>query len=118
MSAYRLSPCAGMFPSDLHRMGASVNVRGHILYTPRAAESLQSLGHSMVRDLDRIQRPAGHLEEADLESERQPIQHGPPVSYEVRFPLALQTHTERARQASHSDLQLASRERGILELAR
>ena len=68
-----------------------MNVRGHILYTPRAAESLQSLGHSMVRDLDRIQRPAGHLEEADLESERQPIQHGPPVSYEVRFPLALQT---------------------------
>ena len=116
MSACRLSPCA-LSPSDSLRMGTPVNVRGHILYTPRAAESLQSLGHSMVRDLDRIQRPAGHLEEADLESERQPIQHGPPVSYEA-VPLGAPDDTERARQASHSDLQLASRERGILELAR
>jgi hypothetical protein len=48
MSACHLSPCA-LSPSDSRRMGTPVNVRGHILYTPRAAESLQSLGHSRVR---------------------------------------------------------------------
>ena len=36
------------------------------------------LQHPGRNDLDRIERPAGHLEEADLESERQPVQHPPP----------------------------------------
>jgi hypothetical protein len=36
-----------------------------------AAEMLQ---HSGRDDLDRIERPAGHLEEADLDGERQPVQ--------------------------------------------
>ena len=40
-----------------------------------AAEMLQHPGRD---DLDRIQRPAGHLEEADLKGERQPVQHPPP----------------------------------------
>jgi hypothetical protein len=31
-------------------------------------------------DLDRIERAAGHFEEADLKGERQPVQHGPPLS--------------------------------------
>ena len=57
MSAYRLSPCA-LSPSDSLRMGTPVNVRGHILYTPRTAESLQSIGHSRVRKPGRGVRAA------------------------------------------------------------
>ena len=40
-----------------------------------AAEMLQHPGRD---DLDRIERAAGQFEEADLEGERQPVQHGPP----------------------------------------
>ena len=41
-----------------------------------AAKMLQHAGRN---DLDRIECPAGHLEEADLERERQPVQHPPPT---------------------------------------
>jgi len=40
-----------------------------------AAEMFQ---HSGWDNLDRIERPAGHLEEADLKAERQPVPHPPP----------------------------------------
>jgi hypothetical protein len=40
-----------------------------------AAKMLQHAGRN---DLDRIECPAGHLEKADLERERQPVQHPPP----------------------------------------
>src|SRR5712691_2715172 len=49
MSACRLSPCARMSLSDSLRIGTPVNVRGHILYTPRMAESLQRFGQRRVR---------------------------------------------------------------------
>ena len=42
-----------------------------------AAEMFQHPGRD---DLDRIERAAGHFEEADLKGERQPVQHGPPSS--------------------------------------
>jgi hypothetical protein len=57
MSACRLSPCA-LSPSDSLRMGTPVNVRGHILHTPRTAEWLQSIGHSRVRK-SRTRRASG-----------------------------------------------------------
>ena len=36
--------------------------------------------HSGWDNLDRIERPAGHLEEADLKAERQPVPHPPPAA--------------------------------------
>src|SRR5262245_27372569 len=47
---------------------------------PRASElAAEMLQHSGRDDLDRIECPAGHLEEADLEGKRQPVQYPPPA---------------------------------------